>query len=249
MNRESGWGLRAGLALLALLCASGAFGQMYEPDDEEAVPPAPIPRAHMHPHPMYDPRDEPPMEPDPDRFPRRGARMMPGDEVDRLPLPPPPPPPLERNGPRPMPMEPDYDRMPPRERNSARLMTPGPLAEAPRARPRAIVPPPVAKESQLRNDQNRPARSLTSAADSKGKSSAKPMAAIRNENPPSRVAAPPPPPPRPTTATQNPAPAPAPAPVAVQMTRAPDTLVRPRSDLDNVSGFVNKGEGKLNLEK
>lgn len=244
MEKQSGRALRAGLALLALLCASAAFGQMYEPDDEEAVPPAPIPRAHMHPHPMYDPRDEPPMEPDPDRFPRRGARMMPGDEVDRLPLPPPPPPPMERSGPRPMPIDPDFDRLPPRERNSARLMTPGPIAEAPRARPRAIVPPPAPKESQLRNE--RAARTLANIADNKGKSSAKPVAAVRNENPPARVAAPPPPP-RQAAAAQNPASTPAPVPV--QMTRAPETLIKPRSDLDNVSGFVNKGEGKFNLEK
>ncbi len=247
MEKQSGWALRAGLALLSLLCASAAFGQMYEPDDEEAIPPAPIPRAHMHPHPMYDPGDEPP-EPDPDRFPRRGARMMPGDEVDRLPLPPPPPP-MERSGPRPMPMplEPGFDRLPPRERNSARLMTPGPLAEAPHARPRAIVPPVAPKELQMRNEQIRATHPVANIADSKAKVSAKPAASVRNENPPARVASPPPP--RPATAAQNPAPAPAPAPVAVQMTRAPDTMVRPRSDLDNISGFVNKGEGKFNLEK
>jgi hypothetical protein len=248
MNHESGWGFRAVVALMALLCASGAFGQMYEPDDEDAIPPAPIPRAHMHPHPMYDSRDEPPMEPDPDRFPRRGARMMPGEDVDRLPL---PPPPIERSGPRPMPMEPDFERMPPRERNSARLMGPGPLEEAPRARPRAIVPPPAPKEAQLRNDQTRTTRAVSNTLDSKSKPIARPVAAVRNESPPAARVAPPPPPPRPSAATQSPppAPAPTPTPVAVHVSRAPETVVKPRSDLDNVSDFVNKGEGKFNLEK
>lgn len=257
MKHASGWRLRAGVALMALLCASGAVGQNYEPDEDDDAPPEAIPHAHLYRPPIHDPGDEPPMDPDPDRFPRRhGARMMGGPDIDRLP-PPPPPPPIDRRGPRLLPMEPDFDRPPPRERIGARPLTQRPPEEPPRVRPRAIVPPPDAREAQSRSDQSRAARARATALENRSKAPPKPVA-DRNDGPPPRVA-PPAPVPRATAAQTPPrapapaqtptlAPAPAPAPVAAQMTRA-ESLAKPRSDLDNVAGFVNRGEGKINLEK
>ncbi|MGJ0507442.1 MAG: hypothetical protein ACR652_09955 [Methylocystis sp.] len=234
---EHAWGRRlcSGIALLALLCTSVAFGQGYEPDDEDAIPPAPIP--HPHAPPAYDPGDDPPpMEPELDRFPReRGAaRLAPYERyLDRL-----PPPPVGYVGPRPVPIEPEFERAPPRERNSARLMAPRPLEEPPRLTPKPFGPPRNQTGGQLRDDQFRPKQRPANLTGSEAKAHVKPVAA-RHESSPPRIAPPP-------TIPEKPAP----APVAAQITRAPEKVVKPRSDdSDAHPSFVNKGEGKVNLEE
>ncbi len=165
-----------------------------------------------------------------------------------------PPAPILRRGPPMFDPRDDYPPMGPyfgprfRERFGAR-MAPRQIPDEPsRYRARRIDPPVEERGAPARSDQARPARAPAPAQESKSRTTTRPVTA-RNDSPPARVEATPPAPPLPPPRPVAPQQAARPSPVAVGMTttRPPEpTATTGSAAPQDASGFVNKGEAKLN---
>jgi hypothetical protein len=155
-----------------------------------------------------------------------------------------PPAPIPRHGPPIFDPQDDFPPMGPyffrrfRERLGARLAPRLMLDEPPRHRARPADPP--AERRNARGDRNHSARAPSPPQEGRNRTTTRPVTA-RNDNPPARVDAPAPlRPARPSASTR-------PTSVAIDTTsRSRETTAAKPVPSDGASGFVNKGEMKLN---